>query len=108
MHKDSLMPLVYVAGPYRSNTHEGVWKNIMTAREYAVKLWKQGYSVVCPHLNTMFMGGVVSEGVFLAGTLEMLKRCDHIFMLPYWQDSEGSKIEKEYADSHGITEVFIE
>ena len=102
------MKLVYVAGPYRSSTEEGLYQNIQTAREYAKKLWQAGYAVICPHSNTAFMGGVMPDEVFLDGTLEMLKRCDHIFMLPRWNESSGARAEKEFADAHGITEVFLD
>ena len=100
--------VVFLSGPYRSNTENGIYQNIHTAREYAVKLWKQDYAVICPHLNSAFMGGIVPDSVFLAGDLEILKRCDKICMLPYWMDSEGSRAEYDYAVEHGIEEVFIE
>lgn len=107
-NKDSLMPVVYLAGPYRSNTENGIYDNIQTARDYAVKLWHQGYTVLCPHLNTAFMGGVVPDHIFMAGTMELLKRCDKICMLPHWMDSEGAREEYDYAMMHGIEEVWVE
>ena len=107
-NKDSLMPVVYLAGPYRSNTENGVYQNIQTARDYAVKLWHQGYTVLCPHLNTAFMGGVVPDHIFMAGTMELLKRCDKICMLPRWMDSEGARAEYDYAMMNGIEEVWVE
>lgn len=107
-NKDSLMPVVYLAGPYRGANENEVYRNIQTAREYAVKLWHQGYTVLCPHLNTAFMGGVVSDSIFIAGTMELLKRCDYICMLPRWMDSEGARAEYDYAVEHGIEEVFVD
>jgi hypothetical protein len=100
--------LVYVAGPYTADTEDMVYQNIHIAREHAVKLWQAGYAVICPHTNTAFMGGVMPEQTFYDGTMEMLKRCDHIFMLPDWEYSKGARAEKEYADAHGITEVLLE
>jgi len=100
--------VVFLSGPYRSSTENGIYQNIQTAREYAVKLWKQDYAVICPHLNSAFMGGIVPDAVFLAGDLELLKRCDHICMLPRWMDSEGSRAEYDYAVENGIEEVFVD
>jgi len=100
--------VVFLSGPYRSSTENRIYQNIQTAREYAVKLWKQDYAVICPHLNSAFMGGMVPDSAFLDGDLEILKRCDKICMLPYWMDSEGARAEYDYAMMHGIEEVFVE
>jgi len=96
------MILVYIAGPYRSDTINGVVKNIQVAREHAEKLWKAGYAVLCPHLNTALFDGVMDDQTFLNGTMEMLKRCDAIYLLPKWSLSVGSVKEYEYAKENGI------
>ena len=100
--------VVFLSGPYRSNTENGIYQNIQTAREYAVKLWKQDYAVICPHLNSAFMGGIVPDSDFLAGDLEILKRCDAFCRLPYWADSEGAREEIAWAEANGLKEVFVE
>lgn len=51
--------------------------------------WTKGYAVICPHLNSANFDGLMPDNTFLAGTMEMLSRCDFIAMHPKWADSEG-------------------
>jgi dienelactone hydrolase len=92
------MRVAYVSGPYRSKQGiYGVYQYIQAAREVALDLWRQGYAVVCPHLNSALMDGAVPDAVFLAGDLEIMRRCDLVVMLPDWQRSEGACAEREEA-----------
>lgn len=101
------MKLVYVSGAYRSNCPNGVWENINRAREAAVKLWNQGYAVICPHTNSIFMDGVNTDTTFLDGDLEILRRCDCIYMLKGWYKSQGATAELELA-KHLNKEIIYE
>jgi hypothetical protein len=90
--------VAYVSGPYRSKQGiYGVYQYIQAAREVALDLWRQGYAVVCPHLNSALMDGAVPDAVFLAGDLEIMRRCDLVVMVPGWQHSEGACAEREEA-----------
>jgi hypothetical protein len=100
------MKVAYVAGPYRAPTETGLFRNILSARQVAIRLWQAGYSVVCPHSNTAFMGGEVPDETFLAGDLAILERCDLVVMLPGWEHSTGARGEKEHAEMRGIP-VYI-
>lgn len=94
--------LVYVAGAYRSPTENGVLMNILAAREAAVRLWQAGFAVICPHMNSAFMGGTVPDTAFLEGDLTILRRCDAVYMLPGWAKSTGACGEHDDAVNHGI------
>jgi len=100
------MILVYTAGPYRSDTINGVVKNIQVAREHSERLWQAGYAVLCPHLNTALFNGLVDDQVFLDGTMEMLKRCDMIYLLPGWNSSSGTLAELAYARSVNMPVLY--
>ncbi len=102
------MKVVYVAGPYRSKSLDGVWQNVMHARMRACELWYQGYAVICPHTNSIFMDNDLSGDpeVFLAGDLEILGRCDAIYMLSTWEASVGATAELEYAKAHGLEVLY--
>jgi len=92
------MRVAYVSGPYRSKQGiNGVYQHIQLAREVAVRLWRYGYAVLCPHLNSALMDGIVSDLSFLEADLEMLRRCDLVVMVPGWQHSEGACAEREEA-----------
>ena len=101
------MKLVFVSGPYRSETYEGRQANIERAKEAAIKIWQSGDIAFCPHLNTMNFDGLVPDDTFLAGDIEILGRCDIIYMLNGWQDSAGSRAEYQYAIEHRL-EVMTE
>ena len=89
------MEVIYVAGKYRGESWNEVWENIMHARREARKLWLSGFAVICPHTNSIFMDGIETDGIFLNGDLEILSRCDAIYMLLGWECSLGAK--QEYA-----------
>lgn len=99
------MQIIYVAGKYRAETKEGVEANIQKARETAIKLWQLGWAVICPHLNTAHFDGEAPDSVWLEGDKEILRRCDAIYMLDNWRESEGARAELELAISIGL-DVF--
>lgn len=105
------MKVIYVAGKYRDESESQIFENIMHARKVALQLWKRGWAVICPHANTVFMGFVGDErdgsNIFLLGDLEILKRCDAIYMLNNWRASSGAKGELELAKKLNL-EVYYE
>uniref|UniRef100_A0A6M3JHD9 DUF4406 domain-containing protein n=1 Tax=viral metagenome TaxID=1070528 RepID=A0A6M3JHD9_9ZZZZ len=101
------MKIIYVAGKYRAKTEWALEENIRHAEREAVKLWQHGWAVICPHKNTAHFGGVCTDATWLDGDLEILKRCDAIYMLAGWDLSSGARAERELAKSSGI-EIFYE
>lgn len=81
--------IVFLSGKYRGDTDN----NMAYAGKVARRLWQQGYIVICPHLNTARFDGICAENVWLEGYLEILKRCDSIYMLKNWQESKGAQAE---------------
>lgn len=102
------MKLAYIAGPYRGKTINETRANIRRAEEAAVEYWRNGYAVICPHLNSAFFDGVCSDNYFLRAYEEILKRCDLVVMLPGWGTSEGAKREFCLAERLGIETVMWE
>ena len=100
--KTSRIPVGYVAGPYRSETECGVARNIAVAEEAAKALWQAGAAVICPHKNTAWFGGLVPDQSFLAGDIEILRRCDFVFTCGDWQASVGATGEVAVAQELGI------
>lgn len=90
--------VVYVAGLYSRNKRGGIAndkekeENIQMARDAAVRLWEDGYTVICPHLNTTFFERDCncSYEDYITGDLEIVKRCDIIYMLKGWELSPGA------------------
>ena len=92
------MKVVYVAGPYRADTELGVHQNIQAAERVALEVWKLGAVCLCPQKNTAYFGGVLPDSVWLEGDLELVRRSDAVLMIPGWEDSEGAKSEKVFAE----------
>jgi len=95
-------PVVYVAGPYRGPTEAAVFANILAAREASIGLWRLGFAPICPHLNSLLMGGAVTDSDFLQGDIEILARCDAVLLLPNWNSSEGASGERNFAVREGL------
>ena len=99
------MTLVYIAGPFRAPNSWLMEQNIRRAEEYALIAWRMGAAVICPHTNTRFFQGAAPDNVWLEGDLEMVMRCDVVFAIPGWKDSEGAKEEVRTALAMGIPVV---
>ena len=103
------MKSIYVSGPLRADTLHKMDLNVRVARDEAELLWKIGFAVLCPHLNTLNMIGMLGtdrERNFLEGDLALMKSMDIICMLPGWEDSEGACREHAEAFSLGMDCVY--
>lgn len=48
------------------------------------------------------MGGIVPDEAFLAGDLEILRRCDAVVLLTGWNESAGALAERDFAVAEAI------
>jgi len=94
--------VVYVAGAFRARTQWGIMQNVRKAEDASLKLWKLGYAVICPHTMTQHFQNECPDTVWLDGCLELLKRCDAIYLVEGWQTSEGSLAEYKLAKELGL------
>lgn len=106
------MRVIYISGPYYNSTQEGVAENIWAAQKVAIGFWKQGWAVICPHLNTAHFENFIKDSqVFLRGDLEFIKRLisgkDGIYMLKNWKTSYGARCEHRLARRMGL-EIYYE
>lgn len=96
------MKTIYVSGRYSSDDHSAKVANIRLAFEFAVRLWRMGWGVFCPHLNTAFMENrKIDYESFMKFDLLMVEKCDAIFMLPNWTESPGAQRERRHALTYG-------
>ena len=92
------LKVVYVAGPF---TAPNVWQrelNIRAAENVAMMVAEIGAMPLCPHSNTRHFEGTISLEFWYEGTLELLRRCDAMQVVPGWQRSTGTKREIEEAE----------
>lgn len=88
------MKVIYVAGPFRAANQWEQEQNIRVAEAISLAIWRRGAVALCPHLNTRFFSGTLPDKVWLDGDLELLERCDAIFLCSGWQDSVGARAEE--------------
>lgn len=101
------MKLVYVAGPYRATTIWGVEQNIQRAQHVGAQVLRvPGLYPVIPHMNTRHMEGIVGDEHVLAGTLEMLRRCDAVILVGDWERSTGTRGEVDEALRLGLPVLY--
>lgn len=87
------MKIVFISGPYRAKTKDGIQKNIDAAAKVAKKYWKEGYAVICPHMNSAHFSGVAPETQFLDACIEFIRHSDLVVMMKDWSNSEGARKE---------------
>lgn len=100
------MRVAYIAGPYRPNNGRTVLENVRLAEQVAIKYWRLGYAVICPHKNTEFFDGLCPDNVWLEGDLEIVKRVDVVVAMENYKDSSGAIAEIELAKSMGKVIIY--
>jgi hypothetical protein len=97
------MRVVYIAGKFRGKTPWVQELNVRAAEMWALDVWRmKGLAALCPHPMTRHYQGSAPDEVWLAGTLEMMRRCDAVYLVPGWRDSEGARKEKKEAEGIGL------
>lgn len=98
------MKVIYIAGRYRSSCEWELETFIRKAEDAAIGLWAKGWAVICPHKNTAHFGGAmgITDDVWLKGDLEILRRCDAIYLLRNWKESTGARAELKLAKELGL------
>ena len=99
------MKLIYVAGPFRASTRWGVELNIRRAEALALEVWRLGAVGVCVHSMCRYFEGAADD-VWLAGDLELLRRCDAVLVTDDWERSTGAIAEVKFARDNQIPVFF--
>lgn len=100
------MYLIYLAGPFRALTSWGIEQNVRRAEEVALRLWKLGYAVICPHTLTRFYQNEAPDQLWTNGVMAMLRRCDAVFVLPDSELSIGTQEEIKEANRLDIPTFY--
>lgn len=88
-------PLIYVAGAYAGN----VSANIIKAEQVSISLIKNGWHVFTPHKNTAGYENYedIPVSTWLDEDLNILARCDALYVMDNWRGSSGTKGEIDEA-----------
>ncbi|EJY0635094.1 DUF4406 domain-containing protein [Salmonella enterica subsp. enterica serovar Schwarzengrund] len=103
------MKLCYISGPYRAECALKTSRNVSRAEQMGKRLTleRPEWFPVIPHKNTElwdFDGGLrnVQPEYYLSGTLEVMRRCDAVLVLPDYRRSSGTLAEIAEAERLGI------
>jgi len=97
--------LVYIAGPYRGD----IKKNIENAEKKSIELIRRGFDVLTPHKNSagyeQYEDEIITHRTWLDLGLNLLSRCDVLYVMKNAEKSEGTQAEIAFALKHNIVVV---
>jgi hypothetical protein len=100
------MRLIYVAGKLAAETAWQREQYVRQAEEAALQILKMGAAVFTPHTQCRNYDGELPWEEWIKRDLEVLSRCNAIFMLPNWKDSKGATAEHAWAKDHGMKILY--
>ena len=95
--------LGYLSGPMSAPS--ALERNILRldAQKLSHRLWELGVLHYCPHANGPAIGCTdITYETWMTWDIELLRRCDWIFMAPDWSNSKGCRREFNVATAVGI------
>lgn len=104
-------PLLYIAGPYSANKLHTEQVHILRAEAVSIELIRQGFHVITPHKNTSgyekYENDNINFDTWIEMDLNIIKRCDALYLMDGWIHSNGAIIEARYAWNNDIY-VFMQ
>ena len=97
-------PLIYVAGAYAGD----VSANIIKAERVSIALIRNGWHVFTPHKNTAGYENYddIPKSTWLEEDLNILARCDALYVMDNWRTSPGTKGEIAAAQELGLLIIW--
>lgn len=99
--------LLYVAGPYSGD----IKQNIKNAEQISINLIRSGFHVITPHKNTagyeQYEDDEITYQTWIDLDLNILSRCDAIYVMKNSEHSIGTQKEIEFA-LHNRIEIIYE
>lgn len=94
-----IKPIIFISGPFRGkpNIEWNRQQNVRAAEAASLFVWRNGGIAICPHKNTEHFDGAADDSIWLDGDLQILQRCDGIYLIPGWESSSGARSEFEFA-----------
>lgn len=98
--------LLYIAGAYAGNTKD----NIQKAESISIDLIRNGFHVITPHKNTAGYEKYEDDSITIQTWLDMdfdiISRCDAIYVMSNFDNSDGTKKEIEFAKQINMLIIY--
>lgn len=101
-----MLPLIYIAGPFRGPTPWHVAENVRAAERVAFEVAHAGAMPVCPHTMTAHFDGQLDGQFWVDGTLALLARCDAMVVQGEYWNSVGTAGEIVYAEDNKMPTFY--
>ena len=102
------MNVIYIAGPFRGAHAWVIAQNVHRAECVAYEIFASGQVALCPHTNTRHFDSSLPDQIFIDGTLELMRRCDAVIVLPNHMNSQGTLGEIAEARKLGMPVAFLD
>lgn len=96
------MRLIYMAHPFGGNT-----ANLFKSSILEKNLQQKGYHIFNPVTYFYRYDGLIPEPQIMEMCLDMLSRCDEVWMAQGWEDSAGCKCEQARAQELGMVIRYL-
>src|SRR5947207_11192639 len=102
------MRVIYVAGKLSGPNNFEIARNVAAAEDVGLRVAQFGAMPLSPHSNTgLKFFGTITEDFWYEGTLELLRRCDAVIMVPGYESSRGARAECEEAHRLNLPVFFV-
>lgn len=96
-----MMKMIYMSHPYTGDPNENIRRATLQTEKLSTKYPQ---ALIINPLDVFRSIGLFSDyNMILAWCLELLARCDAIYMSDGWEDSKGCTAEYAFALREGIT-----
>jgi hypothetical protein len=103
------LPVIYIAGAFRAPTPWDLAGNVRAARSAGLDVARAGAMPCVPHAIGEHFHGQLTDAFWLEGALELLRRCDavYVFNPRHLETSAGTRDEEAEARRLGLP-VFLD
>jgi len=107
MEKEEKLIVIYLAGALRGKNRFEKQRNMRRAERWAERLWRMGFAVYSPHLNSGWLDTPETDPHVIPANVHLMLLCDMICVMPNWENSSGTKNEIEVCKKNQIPVIYL-